>query len=127
MVSNHGEIEKQDKISIIFITDDDKKDWWWKNKKNETIGPHPQLIEEFVRETNHWIHIYSSEVFLKYAQKSLGRVANTESVKEIKSIREKSSFIELIKKFDQLNKEQMLSPLIFNPKSLLSPDKIDMI
>ncbi|AMQ71349.1 PIN-like domain-containing protein [Bacillus amyloliquefaciens] len=41
---------KSKKTDIIFVTDDKKEDWW-SISHGKTLGPHPELIQEFRRET----------------------------------------------------------------------------
>jgi hypothetical protein len=54
--------------NIIFVTDDVKTDWW-QFESERTVGPRPELIEEFVRTTGHSIWIYNSASFLHSARK----------------------------------------------------------
>ncbi|MCE8183087.1 PIN domain-containing protein [Porphyromonas gingivalis] len=52
---------------IIFITGDTKEDWFAK-EFGETIGPRPELIEEFNRETGKKYYSYSLPGFLRLYQ-----------------------------------------------------------
>jgi len=45
---------------LVFVTDDSKEDWWLR-VHGRTIGPRPELLEEFKKETNQDILIYKSE------------------------------------------------------------------
>ena len=57
---------KKEKRSVIFISDDVKEDWW-RPHKGRKIGPRPQLVEEFQRETGEDFHIYEFGHFLRIA------------------------------------------------------------
>ncbi|AFY68449.1 hypothetical protein Pse7367_0132 [Thalassoporum mexicanum PCC 7367] len=70
--------------SIIFITDDRKEDWWWKTKGNWTLGPHPELVREIKEAGAKLFYMYSSESFLKWANKYLDAHVPDESIEEIK-------------------------------------------
>lgn len=57
--------------SIILVTDDGKEDWILE-VKGEKKGPHPELIQEFKKESgNKLFYLYNSEQFLKNAEKHL--------------------------------------------------------
>lgn len=72
--------------SIIFITDDLKEDWWYKFK-GETISPRPELIKEFLAETNKRINIYQADKFLEMANKNLAQQTTKEVIKEVRDVR----------------------------------------
>ena len=57
---------KTDQRPIIFISDDVKKDWWWIHK-GKKIGPRPELVEEFKRESGQDFHIYEFSNFIRVA------------------------------------------------------------
>ncbi|ETT30435.1 hypothetical protein C161_27448 [Paenibacillus sp. FSL R5-192] len=57
--------------SIILVTDDNKEDWVLE-VKGEKKGPHPELIQEFKKESgNKLFYLYNSEQFLKNAENHL--------------------------------------------------------
>ena len=57
------------KKSIVLLIDDNKEDWWYKNRSKRTIGPRPELIEEFMhRVPGQRFYMHSSAEFLYYAQ-----------------------------------------------------------
>jgi hypothetical protein len=72
---------KADKKPIIFVTDDGKSDWWHIHH-GKKIGPHPYLVEEFLRETNEQFHIYELPQFLRYAADT-GSAIQPEAVEKI--------------------------------------------
>ena len=55
---------KSEKKPVIFITDDDKEDWWRKHKGRK-LGPRPELLDEFKRETGQEFHIYKFDRFIE--------------------------------------------------------------
>lgn len=57
------DIATREKKDFIFVTDDFKEDWRLK-LSGKTIGPRPELLEEFRRETGQGVWLFSSEGFL---------------------------------------------------------------
>ncbi|MEC7792595.1 MAG: PIN-like domain-containing protein [Pseudomonadota bacterium] len=57
---------KAEKRPIIFISDDVKEDWWWIHK-GKKLGPRPELVEEFKRESDQDFHIYEFGNFIRIA------------------------------------------------------------
>ncbi len=49
---------------IIFITDDEKEDWWLIHS-GKTIGPRPELVQEFFLESDQKFWMYTVDGFLK--------------------------------------------------------------
>lgn len=49
---------------IIFITDDKKEDWWLE-QSGRTIGPRPELIEEFKRKSGNDFWMYTVSRFVE--------------------------------------------------------------
>jgi len=87
---------KEQKVSVILISDDAKEDWWW-IFSGKVIGPRPELIEEFMTFTNMKIYMYPSDRFMEYArdflkerigQKAINEVQNVRKDEEDKNIRE---------------------------------------
>lgn len=74
---------KKDKVDIIFVTDDNKEDWWSVSSTGKTIGPRPELIEEFEHETKQSILIYQADRFFEYSSKYLKQNVNPGSKDEI--------------------------------------------
>jgi len=57
------DIAKQERCNFIFVTDDSKADWLLEISGRK-IGPRPELLEEFYRETGQRVWLFSSESFL---------------------------------------------------------------
>jgi rRNA-processing protein FCF1 len=55
---------KQQKKNLILVTEDNKEDWWWKND-GETLGPRPELRNEFYQETGNVFYLYKPAKFLE--------------------------------------------------------------
>jgi rRNA-processing protein FCF1 len=56
---------QENKVNMIFITDDKKEDWW-RVEHGMTVGPQPQLLEEFYNFTGKKILLYKCEPFFSY-------------------------------------------------------------
>ncbi len=80
------EYAKKNRKSLIFITDDNKEDWWQK-EAGRTIGPRPELREEFIQKSNEDFWVYSVDSFLERAAKSRNETISDEVLAEIESIR----------------------------------------
>jgi PIN domain-containing protein len=73
---------KAEKRPIIFISDDAKEDWWWIHKGRK-LGPRPELVEEFMAESDQDFHIYEFSQFLRFAADRFPEIkANVEKVEE---------------------------------------------
>tara|TARA_R110002124_G_scaffold286456_1_gene467460 strand:- start:366 stop:1601 length:1236 start_codon:yes stop_codon:yes gene_type:complete len=70
-------------LPIIFTTDDLKKDWW-QTANGKTIGPRPELVQEFFNRTGNSIAIYKPDQFLKYAKKTINTNISEDSISEVK-------------------------------------------
>ncbi len=75
---------KAENIPIIFITGDVKDDWW-SSFQGKTIGPLPQLIEEFQRKTGKNFYMYTPHRFLERANDHLKQAVSQVAVDEIKN------------------------------------------
>jgi hypothetical protein len=54
---------KEKKLDVMFVTEDAKEDWWWKSQ-GETLGPLPELRQEFTRDTGQIFYAYSPLIFI---------------------------------------------------------------
>jgi PIN like domain len=72
---------KTDKRPLIFVTDDGKSDWWYIHH-GKKVGPHPQLIEEFLAATSQQFHIYELPQFLRYSAET-GSAIQPDAVQRI--------------------------------------------
>jgi len=72
------DIAKKEKRDFILVTDDSKDDWRLK-LSGKTIGPRPELLEEFRRETGQRVWFFTSESFL-IATKEAGSTQVSDSV-----------------------------------------------
>ncbi|PKF60574.1 hypothetical protein CW745_13645 [Psychromonas sp. psych-6C06] len=93
---------KEEDNSVIFITDDSKEDWWELAGK-VTIGPRPELTEEFVSVVKKDFHMYSADKFLVLARKYLGSEASDETLKEVQEVsqRETIEFADVLESFNK--------------------------
>lgn len=83
---------------IVFITDDKKEDWWLQ-QSGRTIGPRPELIEEFYKETNQQFWMYTVDKFVQEVAKKNESSVSDEVIDEIQSI-DNFNWEELLKAFD---------------------------
>lgn len=67
---------------ILLITGDNKEDWFQK-EIGLTIGPRPELIEEFKSVKNNLFFCYSTDKFLKHAEKYIGIKVEDNIVEEV--------------------------------------------
>jgi hypothetical protein len=93
---------KVDEKPIIFITGDVKEDWWLLFN-GKTIGPQPQLVEEFLSLTEKSFYMYPPDRFLERANMYLQQETSQQAVNEIRDIRFEESEISV---FDQLLNSQ---------------------
>jgi hypothetical protein len=85
------EYAKMKNKPVIFVTDDEKNDWWlihdYQKSTQEIILPHPELIKEFVSETNNRFYMYNSENFMKSYRKFLKEKVSNNTIKEVRNLR----------------------------------------
>ena len=77
---------KDQEIGVIYVTGDVKEDWWLK-QSGKTIGPLPELIEEFMSVTSNSFYMYQPDRFLEYANSFLHQEASPDAVQEIREVR----------------------------------------
>lgn len=83
---------KNNNASVIFITDDKKEDWWLE-QSGRTIGPRPELIEEFKKETGHNFWMYSVGKFVEETASKSQKHINPEILDEIEKISERTEML----------------------------------
>jgi hypothetical protein len=96
------EYAKMKNKPVIFVIDDEKNDWWlihdYHKPTQEIILPHPELIKEFVSETNNRFYMYNSENFMKSYRKFLKERVSNDAIKEIRNLRNQQIHLNI---FDQ--------------------------
>ncbi|MFD7653933.1 PIN domain-containing protein [Actinosynnema sp. NPDC059797] len=79
---------KKGNSDVLFITDDAKEDWWWivRNEAvgRQTLGPRPELREEFYKETQRLFYMYSPENFLEKLSSLTEGTLSSEVVDEVR-------------------------------------------
>lgn len=78
---------KKSGCAVVFVTGDGKDDWWM-SFQGRTIGPRPELIEEFLSETNLPFYMYSPDRFLERANSYLQQDTSPEAMIEIQNLRD---------------------------------------
>ncbi len=77
---------KADGCNVIYVTGDNKDDWWLK-RNGRTLGPLPELIDEFVSVTSRQFYMYLPDRFLKYAGEFLQQVVSAQALEETRDAR----------------------------------------
>jgi hypothetical protein len=77
----------ESKRDVIFINDDKKEDWYL-IFGGKTLGPRPELVEEFLSKTEHHIYMYQADRFLELAAEHLEQKVTPEIMDEIREIRD---------------------------------------
>ena len=80
------EFSKKQNKPIIFVTDDRKEDWWYIHN-GKTIGPRPELINEFISQTGMNFYMYSADRFMFEVRNYLGKQIQDQTIEEIEDIR----------------------------------------
>jgi hypothetical protein len=75
-------ISTGDQKGMILVIDDVKEDWWWK-ESGRTIGPRHELLAEFQVRSGNRVWLYTSEGFLRAAQKYANADVPDELLKEV--------------------------------------------
>lgn len=85
-------IEKAVEIKkpVVFVTGDIKDDWWV-SFSGKTVGPLPQLIQEFFSITGHSFYMYPPEKFLERASTYLKQETSETAINEIREVREEEA------------------------------------
>ncbi|WP_455232969.1 PIN-like domain-containing protein [Geopseudomonas aromaticivorans] len=81
---------KANQKPVILITDDKKEDWWLE-QSGRTVGPRPELIEEFKKETNQGFWMYTVDRFVQESAKTTDTTVSEEVLTEIVNISENLS------------------------------------
>lgn len=74
---------KETSTSVILVTGERKEDWW-SICGGKTIGPLPELMDEFSEITGKDFYIYSTHSFLKLANDYLHQHTSTAAVEEVR-------------------------------------------
>lgn len=72
---------------VIFITDD-KKDDWWQEQSGRTIGPRPELREEFISDTSKNFWMYTVDKFVEEAARAANTTVDESTIAEIIEVSE---------------------------------------
>lgn len=83
---------RQNSLSVVLVTGDQKDDWWLR-AGGKTIGPRPELLDEFRKEVGKDFYMYSHSVFLRLANEYLNQQTSSTVIQEIQdAANELSSF-----------------------------------
>lgn len=79
------DISIEKKAPIIFITSEKKEDWWHIHE-GKTVGPRPELINEFSKKTKYFFYMYHTNNFLENATNYLNSKIESSVIDEIKRV-----------------------------------------
>ena len=72
---------------VVLVTDDGKADWWWKQGRR-TLGPRPELVQEFREGSGQAFHAYRMIRFMELAKEYLSADIRDDSLAEFKRFAE---------------------------------------
>ena len=75
------------KVPVIFVTSERKQDWWLQHS-GRTIGPRPELRDEFFARTGQVFYMYETEQFMRYAEEFLSVKAQKKAIEEVRQVKE---------------------------------------
>ncbi|AZB20764.1 hypothetical protein EG338_00600 [Kaistella haifensis] len=116
------EFSKKHNVPVIFITDDNKEDWIWKLKDGKIIGARPELIQEFLTETNNNFHIYNSNRFIEIGSEYFDKEVTKETIEEILKVNNETRLSEYFEYLKALQIEELENRL-----KILSPKEADFL
>lgn len=73
---------KEAKRPLILVTDDQKDDWW-SEQSGRTVGPRPELVEEFSKEAGQRFWMYSVDQFLEHLSTSTSVKVSRDVLEEV--------------------------------------------
>lgn len=74
---------------MILVTDDQKDDWWCE-QSGRTVGPRPELVEEFSKEAGQRFWMYSVDQFLEHLSSSTSVKVSQDVLEEVIEQRERT-------------------------------------
>ncbi|TIN18819.1 MAG: hypothetical protein E5Y31_25305 [Mesorhizobium sp.] len=69
-------------LPILFVTDDRKEDWWLE-QSGKTIGPRPELRQEFLADAGQMFYAYPPARFLSLLRERSKNLVSKETVQEM--------------------------------------------
>ncbi|PEW76318.1 hypothetical protein CN424_19410 [Bacillus cereus] len=100
---------------IIFITEEKKKDWWEHGENKKIKRPQPQLIQEFLLETEQNFYMYRTDNFVKNAKQFLQIEVTLEQEENV------SKTVEQLRETE--NQEELKSSIEVIPNNKLINEK----
>ena len=112
---------------ILLITGDKKEDWYLK-ELGLTIGPRPELVEEFKKIKDNLLYIYPTDKFLEYIKEYLKFDIDDETIKEVgEFVLENTEHSEALKNegFSDKNESDIDSDILDADESDIDSDILD--
>jgi len=99
--------------SVIYVTGDHKEDWWLK-LSGKTIGPLPELIDEFVSIVSKQFYMYLPDRFLERAGEFLHQKVSPQAVDEVREANK-----EVSGSIDSVSAADVPANRVFNPFKIM--------
>lgn len=93
---------KAEEKSVIMVTEDQKDDWW-SRVGGKTIGPLPELVEEFNLVTGQEFYLYSYYGFLSLANSYLGQDTSSAVIDEVRQAPYQPNFEEMLEGHESID------------------------
>ena len=71
---------------VLFVTSDNKEDWWRKDEDKRSLGPRPELADEFTATCGRRLFMIAPDGLLNWAREILDIEITDEEVQEVKQI-----------------------------------------
>ncbi|TIQ46740.1 PIN-like domain-containing protein [Mesorhizobium sp.] len=101
---------KATNLPILFVTDDRKEDWWLE-QSGKTIGPRPELRQEFFADTDQLFYAYAPARFLSLLRDRTNNLVSQETVQEMERAESDPSSTETFDRIVRLAKETEVDPV----------------
>lgn len=72
--------------NVLLVTSEQKEDWWLKEDRRWTIGPRPELVEEFASATTKRFYAYNTQTFLRYAARFASVDVPDDALREVQEV-----------------------------------------
>ncbi|RWB57616.1 MAG: hypothetical protein EOQ47_09520 [Mesorhizobium sp.] len=107
---------KASRLPILFITSDVKEDWWLRHN-GKTIGPRPELRDEFLAETGQMFYAYQADRFISLVAERNANLISDETVREMQRLQNRrlvsASSLRLRSKIRDLSEEILRNPGVY--------------
>jgi len=92
---------QEESMSVILVTDDKKEDWW-QIFDGKTVGPRPELVQEFLSRTKQAFHMYQADRFLQFATEYLEQTIADTTLSEIREVQRRDMEVHQAKRLQRM-------------------------